>query len=54
VLAWVAALTVTGTTYAGTPGRGVERPVAGTSCPTFPADDYWHADVRHLPVDPRG
>jgi hypothetical protein len=27
------------------------RPVAGTSCPTFPADNWWHADVRGLPVD---
>jgi hypothetical protein len=25
--------------------------VAG--CPTFPADNYWHADVRDLPVHPR-
>ena len=23
------------------------------SCPTFPADNYWHADIRKLPVDPR-
>ncbi|MDX6277041.1 MAG: hypothetical protein QOJ72_1169 [Nocardioidaceae bacterium] len=26
-------------------------PVQGTSCPTFPSDNYWHADVRHLAVD---
>jgi len=26
-------------------------PVAG--CSVFPADDYWHADVSTLPVDPR-
>ena len=25
---------------------------AGTACPTFPADNYWHADVRSLPVAP--
>jgi hypothetical protein len=30
------------------------RPVKGTTCPTFPADNYWHADVSKLPVDPRG
>jgi hypothetical protein len=28
-----------------------ERPVAG--CPTFPSDNYWHADVSTLPVHPR-
>ncbi|MFC7493968.1 MULTISPECIES: hypothetical protein [unclassified Nocardioides] len=28
-------------------------PVAGTSCPTFPADNWWNADVRDLPVHPR-
>ncbi len=27
------------------------RPVVGTHCPTFPADNYWHADIRRLPVD---
>lgn len=26
-----------------------ERPVAGTSCRAFPADNWWHADVRDLP-----
>ena len=25
--------------------------LAGTSCQIFPADNYWHADVRSLPVD---
>jgi hypothetical protein len=30
------------------------RPVSGTSCPVFPADNWWHADIRKLPVDPRG
>lgn len=29
------------------------RPVAGTSCHAFPADSWWHADVRSLPVHPR-
>lgn len=27
--------------------------VAGTTCPTFPADNWWHADIRRLPVHPR-
>jgi hypothetical protein len=35
------------------PVETTARPVAGTSCPTFPADNYWHADIRHLPVDAR-
>jgi hypothetical protein len=25
--------------------------VQGTSCPVFPADNWWNADIRHLPVD---
>ena len=32
---------------------GTSRPVEGTSCPVFPADNYWHADVSHLPVNVR-
>jgi hypothetical protein len=58
-LALVVALAVTGTTYdVGTaPSASAptadRRPVAGTHCPTFPADNYWHADIRHLPVNPR-
>ena len=56
-LGMVAALAVTGTAYAGIPGGSSSspsaRPVAGTACPTFPADNWWHADVRKLPVDPR-
>jgi len=28
-------------------------PVAGTTCPAFPANNYWHADVSRLPVHPR-
>lgn len=51
-----AALAVTGTAYGVAHGSATTngRPVAGTTCPTFPTDDYWHADVSHLPVDPRG
>jgi len=29
------------------------RPVAGTTCKVFPADNWWHADVSHLPVHAR-
>jgi hypothetical protein len=29
------------------------RPVAGTDCPVFPADNYWNTDVRDLPRHPR-
>jgi hypothetical protein len=53
----VAALTLTGTAYAAQASPRATAPaprnVAGTSCPTFPADNYWHADVRGLPVHPR-
>jgi hypothetical protein len=56
-----AALAVGGTAYVasahgrapGTSDLGTmaARPVAGTTCATFPADNYWHADIRGLPVD---
>jgi hypothetical protein len=29
------------------------RPIPGTSCPNFPADSWWHADVSKLPVHVR-
>ena len=29
------------------------KPVAGTKCSEFPADNWWHADIRHLPVHAR-
>ena len=39
---------------AGTASSAVApRPVAGTTCKVFPADNWWHADVSHLPVHPR-
>jgi hypothetical protein len=52
------ALVVTGAAYAAGPPSSAgstadRRPVAGTHCPTFPTDNYWHADVRRLPVHPR-
>lgn len=33
--------------------EAVARPVTGTTCPTFPDDNWWHADVSGLPVHPR-
>jgi hypothetical protein len=29
------------------------KPIAGTRCSEFPADNWWHADVSHLPVHAR-
>jgi hypothetical protein len=29
------------------------KPIAGTHCSEFPADNYWHADVSDLPRHPR-
>lgn len=29
------------------------KPIAGTSCSEFPADNYWHAKIRDLPRHPR-
>ncbi len=33
--------------------RPRSAPLPGTACPVFPADNYWHADVRKLPVHKR-
>jgi hypothetical protein len=30
-----------------------EKPIAGTKCSEFPADNWWHADVSQLPVHAR-
>jgi hypothetical protein len=37
----------------GTGHDGERRPVPGSSCSEFPADSWWHADVRDLPVHSR-
>lgn len=42
-----------GTTYAGATTVRATKTVAGTDCQVFPADSYWHADVRDLPRHPR-
>ena len=44
----VAALTC-GTAFA----QPTSRPIPGTSCPNFPANSWWHADVSKLPVHAR-
>lgn len=33
---------------------GSARPVPGTSCDVFPADNIWHTDVSSLPLHPQG
>jgi hypothetical protein len=35
------------------PSGAAARPIAGTTCQTFPADNYWRADITGLPVHPR-
>ncbi len=67
VLGVAAALAVSGAAY-GTHTSGPQSrdtratrltigvagsPIAGTHCRTFPADNYWHADIRSLPVAAR-
>ncbi len=49
------ALAVGGTAYVAGSSSAVttKRPVQATACPIFPADNYWHADVSRLPVNPR-
>jgi len=34
-------------------GAGTSRALPGTTCPAFPADNFWHADVSKLPLFPR-
>ena len=38
---------------AGGAATGGTRHLPGTACPVFPADNYWHADVRGLAVHRR-
>ncbi len=55
VIVSVAALVTAVLTGPSSAAPAVERlaaPLAGTSCEVFPADNYWHADVRTLPVHP--
>ncbi|MDX6275019.1 MAG: hypothetical protein QOJ92_2229 [Frankiales bacterium] len=41
------------TAGSGTANAGTSRPLAGTSCRAFPADNYWHASVAALPRSSR-
>jgi hypothetical protein len=38
---------------AGRPAAGAPLPGTGSSCPLFPTDNIWHADVSGLPVHAR-
>lgn len=40
-------------TTAVAPVGAAAKPVAGTRCPEFPSDNWWHADVSDLPVHNR-
>ncbi|MCA1844579.1 MAG: hypothetical protein LC792_15590 [Actinobacteria bacterium] len=47
-------LLLAGTALGGIgPATGAPLPGTGTSCPLFPADNVWHADVSRLPVQAR-
>lgn len=48
------ALAVAGLVQQVVPSYGAGlKPIAGTTCTAFPASNWWHADVRALPVDRR-
>lgn len=49
----VAAAVATSTSYAGSAAVRTARPVAGTDCAVFPADNYWNTDISALPRHPR-
>jgi hypothetical protein len=56
VLALAVPLGAGATAYAGhgpAEAATAGSPVAGTSCRAFPANNYWHADIRRLPVHRR-
>lgn len=53
VLALAGVLAGTATPSSAVRAAPEARPVAGTSCSTFPRDNWWHADVRGLPVHAR-
>ncbi len=49
VIASVVAAALTWPSGAIAPEHGSPAPLAGSSCEVFPADNYWHADIRDLP-----
>ncbi|CAN5561466.1 hypothetical protein BH10PSE7_BH10PSE7_30120 [soil metagenome] len=46
-------ISIVSAALAGVSASAAASPVPGTSCPTFPADTWWHADVSGLPVHPK-
>ncbi|MCX6395410.1 MAG: hypothetical protein NTV23_02875 [Propionibacteriales bacterium] len=48
-----AVLVAVGLSTTGPSSARSELVVAGTTCPTFPASNWWHADVSRLPIHPR-
>ena len=48
----VVAVLLTGPSGASLPDRSGSDPMAGSSCEVFPADNYWHADIRDLSTHP--
>ena len=53
VAAMVLATGVVGGVAAPVGADRAEKPIAGTSCSEFPADNWWRADVSDLPVHER-
>ncbi len=53
VAAAVALAAAVPTVLIGTPANSAVRSVPGTRCATFPANNYWHADITRLKVHPR-
>ena len=53
LLAPVLALSGSAAATSAPVGSSAAKPIAGTSCSEFPADNYWHADVSELPVHAR-
>jgi hypothetical protein len=52
-VAAVAAALAAATLVAPAPVRAAAPPAGMGECPIFPADSFWHADVRSLPVHPQ-
>jgi hypothetical protein len=50
---WTTAFWAAGVADVARPAAGAPLPGTGTSCPLFPADNVWHADVSGLPVHTR-
>jgi hypothetical protein len=53
LVATAAALVVLPLALSTAPADGAAGTLPGTTCPVFPADSWWHADVSALPVHAR-